>query len=81
MILVSATSEYPRNDEASAIQLKDGAVLVVWSRFRHLNRAQSDSQSSDPTTGLPGSALNGDNAPSDIAAIETQDNGRTWSEP
>ncbi|MBK9123638.1 MAG: exo-alpha-sialidase [Chloroflexi bacterium] len=81
MILVPSTPEYPRNDEASAVLLADGGMLVVWSRFKHLNRGSNGSRAYDPVTGLPGTALNSDNASSDIAAIETHDGGHTWSPP
>ena len=81
MLLVKATHQYPRNDEASVIQLKHGTVLVVWSQFHHLNRMEGDTQIFNPTSGLPGAALNSDNAPSDIAAIESSDGGKTWSSP
>lgn len=80
MILAAASTAYPRNDEASIVQLRDGGALAVWSRFHHLNRAAGDTQTPDPTTGLPGTALNSDNATSDIAAIETHDGGQTWSD-
>lgn len=81
MLLVEATHEYPRNDEASVIQLKHEGVLVVWSRFHHLNRLGGDTQAFNPASGLPGTALNSDNAPSDIAGIESADGGKTWSPP
>lgn len=81
MLLVEATPHYPRNDEASVIQLKHGGVLVVWSRFYHLNRTDRDTQIFNPASGLPGTALNSDNAPSDIAAVESFDGGKAWSAP
>jgi hypothetical protein len=79
MLLVEASAAYPRNDESSVIALSDGRILVVWSRFHHLNRAEGDTQTFNPASGLPGTALNSDNAPSDIAAVESADGGETWS--
>lgn len=79
-IVCPATDMYPRNDEATAVLLKDGSILLAWSRFSGLNRSASRSTAYDPLTGLPGQDLNSDNAPAHIAAVISRDGGLTWSD-
>lgn len=66
-VILPSTPEYPRHSEATAVQLKNGDILLAWSKFQ--------------TEVAPdGRLLSGDNAKAHIAAIISHDGGTTWGE-
>lgn len=81
-IIVPASERFPRNDEASAVRLHDGRLLLLWSRFGSLSPAGGRrALPADQASGLPGQDLESDNAGSTIAGITSADGGRTWDAP
>lgn len=79
-IICPATDSHPRHSEASAVSLNDGRILLAWSRFASLNRNSGDAQTARDPSGLPGTALESDNAYAEIACLTSADGGDTWDE-
>ncbi|MCC6804194.1 MAG: exo-alpha-sialidase [Anaerolineae bacterium] len=77
-IIVAASAAYPRNDEATAVQLTNGDILLAWSRFESLNRKPHPTSPTDHASGLPGHDLESDNAGSSIVGIVSSDGGQSW---
>ena len=80
-IIVAASDTYPRNDEATAVQLANGDVLLAWSRFESLNRQPYPTNNPDHDAGLPGHDLESDNARSSIVGKVSSDGGQSWRDP
>jgi sialidase-1 len=59
-LVAESNKEFPRHSEGSIVELKDGTLLLAWTRFY-------------------GGA--GDAASANIAAMTSNDGGRTWSKP
>jgi len=65
-VVAACDQQYYRHSEGSAIELPDGKLLLVWSRFVG---------SKDRCGTL------GDNGPATLVLSESSDGGATWSEP
>lgn len=77
-MLVPATMKYPKNSEGSMIELKNGEILFMWSRFTDVTRMTPDEN--PPSAGLRRSPLSDDGF-CQLVAIMSKDGGKTWSEP
>lgn len=66
-IILPSTPEYPRHSEATAIQLKNGDILLAWSKFQVETRPD-------------GTLMSGDNAKAHIAGLISHDGGYTWGD-
>lgn len=79
-ILFPSTPEFPRHSEASAIQLKNGEILLVWSKFT--GRGDNATAHVAGVTGdrdqLFRTYIEGDNNRAQIAAAVSEDRGESW---
>jgi sialidase-1 len=66
-VILPSTPEFPRHSEATAIQLKNGDILLLWSKFK---------AETTPDGGLIAS----DNARAHIAGMVSRDGGQTWGD-
>lgn len=65
-VIAACDETHYRHSEGSAIELPDGRILLVWSRFNgHKNRC----------------GTLGDNGPATLVLAESTDGGPSWSEP
>lgn len=78
-ILIPATAAAPKQSEASAIHLRDGKILLVWTEF--LDPDQMPAGERPPESPLRSQASRGDDGYARISGMVSADGGYTWSEP
>lgn len=70
-----ATDEFPRHSEATAVQLKSGSILLLWSKFQ----GQGDNATAN-ITGAEAHILHDDNGQAHIAGAVADASGLAWGE-
>ena len=72
----------PKNPEASAIELKDGSILLLWTEFLDVDAMpEKDRPPFSPLRHSLRTEPNNDDGYARISGISSKDGGRTWSEP
>lgn len=77
--LARSDERSPRNGEATMLSLKDGRLLLLWSRFVDIDRLSPEDRSQIADLGRRGDP-GGDNGYGFVAGKTSPDGGRTWSE-
>lgn len=77
-LVVPATPLAPKNGEQTAIRLKDGRILLLWSEFVREDLLPTDQR--PPASPLRRDPT-GDDGYARISGRISSDDGRTWSEP
>ena len=76
-IIRQATDNYPRHSEATAVTLRDGSILLAWSRFE----GQGDNAVAE-VAGMEAHILHDDNGQATVAGTVLSENGSgiAWGE-
>lgn len=76
-MLISSSELSPKNSEGSAVALKTGDILFVWSQFKEVELMAAAGETPPPHSEQRRGAR-GDDGYARIAAIRSSDGGRTW---
>ena len=77
-ILAPSTAFAPKNSEGSAIHLKNGDILMLWTEFVDVEQLP---ESERPPQSAKRRAVNSDDGYARISGMISSDGGLTWSDP